>query len=60
MFLLSMSQIRAFDHFHLNLSNLLMVAVMGLVMLVGSTRGCSSSSWPWAPSYSAPGGRSLS
>jgi hypothetical protein len=38
MFLLSMSQVRTFDHFHLNLSNLLMaglmVSVMGLVMLI--------------------------
>jgi uncharacterized protein (DUF305 family) len=39
MFLLSMSQIRTFDHFYLNLSNLwmalLMVSVMAVVMLVG-------------------------
>lgn len=38
MFLLSMSMVRTFDHFYLNLSNfymaLIMVAAMGIVMLV--------------------------
>jgi uncharacterized protein (DUF305 family) len=39
MFVLSMAQIRTFDHFYLNLSNLwislLMVSAMAVVMLVG-------------------------